>query len=290
MSGIHKALRVVPTNSLYKSLCEEVRRSVSRASRGFFQIDAATPWSRLTFNRGEEYLVVCSLSDIDPAKVNTQRADHTSLYVFVEDLPPEAIAERIQSIPRRAKFHLDNEGQYNRRVNVVRRIVNGRFASRFTPIVDAWIEYSGTGYFVALSHDMSTMRIPLADLQRFIGSDQDKISNYEIDEDGSFVYWPHADAHFGWRQLQNFVDPASVAAAKSEEAVYRRSFGSAMRLVREQRKLSQQDIAGFTNRHIRRFESGTLFPKKKALESLAAAHGLSLAEYLHEIAQAMQPT
>jgi transcriptional regulator with XRE-family HTH domain len=57
-----------------------------------------------------------------------------------------------------------------------------------------------------------------------------------------------------------------------------------MRAVREEHGLRQGDIPGLSERQVRRLEQGHAFPQAKTVEKLAAAHGLSVADYLKELA------
>ena len=60
---------------------------------------------------------------------------------------------------------------------------------------------------VVLFPAFDRLRVPLSKLTKHLGTNKDEIGAFEIDEDGSFLYWPHADVHLGPDQLHAMVDP-----------------------------------------------------------------------------------
>lgn len=148
-------------------------------------------------------------------------------------------------------------------------------------IVDAWME---DGQLVLLSPSFERLPVPLVKLAKFLGSNREEVAAFEIDEDGSFLYWPHADAHFGWEQFLYLVEPAAAVAARQKAEAFNQRYGAAIRSLREKAGLKQSGIEGMTERNLRRVEHGELRASKATLETLARAHGLSLEEYLKQVA------
>jgi hypothetical protein len=107
----------------------------------------------------------------------------------------------------------------------------------------------------------------------------------KIDEDGRFLYWPHADVHLGWQQFRQIADPAAAVVARQKTAEFNRRYGAAIRLLREERALKQADISGLTARHLRSVEHGDQPASKAMLEALAKAHGMAIEDYLKELAK-----
>jgi hypothetical protein len=54
------------------------------------------------------------------------------------------------------------------------------------------------GHFIITNKAGSTIKVPLASLPCLSKHALDDVLNYELDSDGSFVYWPSLDIHFGW--------------------------------------------------------------------------------------------
>jgi nitrite reductase/ring-hydroxylating ferredoxin subunit len=148
-------------------------------------------------------------------------------------------------------------------------------------IVDAWVE---GGTLVVASPGFDRLRVPLNDLHRVVGAATDDIKAFEIDEDGSYLYWPHADVHLGWEQLQGIVDPTTLLAAQQRSAAFNLQYGRVIRMLREEHGLKQSEIVGIADRHLRRIEHGQVAATSSVLASLAQAHGMDLARYLAELA------
>ena len=97
-------------------------------------------------------------------------------------------------------------------------------------IADAWIEGEA---LVVLSPGSETLHVPLNELHRVVGAAIDNIKAFEIDEDGSYLYWPHADVDLGWEQLQGILDPTTLLAARRRSAAFNLQYGRAIRAFRE---------------------------------------------------------
>ena len=122
-------------------------------------------------------------------------------------------------------------------------------------------------------------------LVRFIGTDKTTAAAFEIDEDGRFLHWPHADVHLGWTQFQQIIDPASALATAGKTDQYNKRYGAAIRAIRESHGLKQADVQGITDRQLRRVEQGQQTASRATLEALAKAHSLSLEEYVNRLAK-----
>ncbi|NLE36878.1 MAG: helix-turn-helix transcriptional regulator [Pirellulaceae bacterium] len=80
------------------------------------------------------------------------------------------------------------------------------------------------------------------------------------------------------------ADPVSSLAARQKTEVFNRRYGAAIRRLRMEAGLKQSDIAGLTERNLRRVEHGQLAASKSTLQSLANAHGMALEDYLDGLA------
>ena len=139
-----------------------------------------------------------------------------------------------------------------------------------------------------LSPHFERMRVPVQEIVKYIGDDPALQRDFEIDEDGSFLYWPHKDVHLGWEQCLYLIDPAAALATKDRTAKFNKSYGAAIRSFRKEHRLTQVEIQGLTERHLRRVEKGEVLASKATLEALASSHGVSLAEYMQEIAKRIE--
>lgn len=131
---------------------------------------------------------------------------------------------------------------------------------------------------------LKNWEIPFRVLPALAAITPEKRADFEIDEDGSYLYWPSSDLHLDLEALRATVDPEWQEKLAAERAMYDLRFGQALATVRKAHHLKQTDIPGISSRQIRRIEKGWR-PKLATLRKLSQAHGLSVNEYLEEIAQ-----
>lgn len=131
---------------------------------------------------------------------------------------------------------------------------------------------------------VKTWEIPFDSLPALKAIPADKRAEFELDEDGSYLYWPSADIHLEMEALRAAVDSELQEKLAAKKAMHDRRFGEGVAAVRKAHKLKQTDIPGVSERHIRRIEKGDS-PKLATLRKLAQAHEMSVNEYLEEVAQ-----
>jgi ribosome-binding protein aMBF1 (putative translation factor) len=111
------------------------------------------------------------------------------------------------------------------------------------------------------------------------------LPNFELSESGSALHWDAGDVDLNLDGILYYVDPKvrrEQDKASREEAS---RYAGAIRALREEHRLTQGDITGLTERQVRRVEQGESTPRSETLRKLAAAHGLSLDQYLKELAK-----
>lgn len=202
--------------------------------------------------------------------------------LFADAMPVESTGARLPRLnvrdPRRIHV-VSSRGDF---AGVVYRLLLGMTVDATPPsIVDAWLE---DGQLVLLSPSFERLAIPLKKITRAIGQRFRKAREFEIDEDGRFIYWPHADVHLGWQQLEQIVDPPGAVVHKRASSDFARRYGNAIRRLRQRSGLRQKDVVGISPRHLRRVESGKQPISRAVLEALARAHRLEIDEYLAKIA------
>lgn len=130
------------------------------------------------------------------------------------------------------RLHLAAERSPKLIVVFISRLFSGiAQADGLSPIVDAWVENEN---LVLLSPTFDRLSVPLKQLEKFIGAETEEIAAFEIDEDGRFLFWPHADVHLGWEQFLQIVDPTSAVAAQQRSKVFNERYGAAIRALCEQ--------------------------------------------------------
>ncbi len=111
--------------------------------------------------------------------------------------------------------------------------------------------------------------------------------NFEIAEDGSFIWWPSEDIHLDLDAIRTVTDTAWRKKAERLRRVHGREYGAAIATVRREHALRQTDIPGVSERQLRRIEeSGAV--AVRTMEQLASAHGIALADYLDELARKLR--
>jgi hypothetical protein len=112
--------------------------------------------------------------------------------------------------------------------------------------------------------------------------------NFEIAEDGSFIWWHAADVHLDLDAIRSVIDPARRRKAERLRRAYGREYGAAIAGFRRECGIKQSEIPGFSERQLRRIEqSGDV--SVNALRALAEAHRMSLDEYLNAVAHRISP-
>jgi hypothetical protein len=151
-------------------------------------------------------------------------------------------------------------------------------------ILDARIE---DGVLHLISPNFDRLEVPITKIPEFAKGDSSKIQKFEIDEDGSFIYWPEFDAHLGWAQLQQLVNPEAALKAFQESREFNNRYGKAVQKIRELAGLKSSAISGISEKQLRRIENGECQLTSNAIEVLSQAHKLAPNEYMMKLAEAL---
>ena len=131
--------------------------------------------------------------------------------------------------------------------------------------------------------DLKTWEIPFKSLSCLDRVPQSERGNFELDEDGSYLYWECADLHVDLEDLKAAVDPEFLEQLLIKKLEYGKSLGYAIAAVRKAHKLNQDGIDGLSGRHLRRIENEGHAPTLDTLKKLATSHGLDLEGYLAQV-------
>jgi hypothetical protein len=111
------------------------------------------------------------------------------------------------------------------------------------------------------------------------------LADFEVSETGSCIHWKDGDVDLDLEGIRAYADPE---ARRQHEAARRKDaarYAGAIRKFREEHGLKQTDIKGLSERQVRRLEGGDTFPHSSTLNKLAAAHGMSVNDYMGELAK-----
>lgn len=128
------------------------------------------------------------------------------------------------------------------------------------------------------------LRVKVDDVRALRNTAQDQLSDFTIADDGSYLHWPATDVHLGLEDLKILVDPNLRERVEAEKLLQSERIGTSIRTLRRSCKLTQASIPGVSERQVRRIENGAT-TSVSALRKLARAHGMSLTDYVNEIAR-----
>ncbi len=114
----------------------------------------------------------------------------------------------------------------------------------------------------------------------------DERSQFQIEEEGVFLHWTEADVHLDLHDIRLALDPKLQAKAKAQKLAHDKSFGSAIRVLRQKSGIAQTAIPGLSARHVRRIENGYV-PGVESIDALARAHGMEPDDYLEMVTEIM---
>jgi len=149
-------------------------------------------------------------------------------------------------------------------------------------IIDAWWEED---QLVAINPSFKRVHVPLERLRPLANHPREKLSDFQIDQEGAFIFWPKLDVHLGWDQLVQAVDEQAYLRARQQSADFNKRYGVAIRKLREQSDLRQSDVPGLTPRQVGRIERGECRATHSALTKLAEAHGMDANRYMCRLAR-----
>jgi hypothetical protein len=107
---------------------------------------------------------------------------------------------------------------------------------------------------------------------------------FEIQDNGSCLYWESADIHLDFESLLYYVDKEFRAKVDQESASRFKAYGKAIAKVRTAYDIPVDGITGIKAEDVQDIESGELRPETIALACYADALGLELNEFLNKVA------
>jgi len=245
--------------------------------------------------KGPAGVVVLSHPDDDPvAFTDTALADILSGAFFLLFTEPTTHPEQIMQWTRRANIRAENrlhvvKVQSLETLDVSQLLGRVCFAlsedNKRGGIIDA---YQIGDSLVVRGPKHRLLHVPLNALSSLRDKPREAQRKFEIDPDGSFLYWPDLDVHLGWNQFLHAVDPEALRKAQQRGEGFNQRYGAAIRSVREAAGITQSKVTGLTDRQVRRIEQGEGRATSKALAALAAAHGLDGNIYLEKLAKALK--
>jgi hypothetical protein len=248
-------------------------------------------WRTLSSGSGVPLLVAWTSTFIDREKIrrlrNLKRAK--IFLLFQGDLPFEAVADRMVWLGLHDDKRICIVAEDKEVETFVERILlaldRGGYEGR---IIDARWEGDTLVVVSPAANCFNKLRVPLEKLPVFQGRNRQELENFEIDEEGIFIYWPDLDIHLGWEQFEQAVDKGAYLKAKQQSEAFNKAYGVAIRELRQESQLRQSDIKGLTPRQVGRIERGECRATHNALSKLARAHKMSISDYMNALADLMK--
>jgi hypothetical protein len=288
-------LRIVP----YGTITEKLQTVVSEGRFRGASISTAERMRSVSSRRGASEFWIASSREINDAFNRRFRQSATPtarLLVLNESLSSDNLLAQIVQLPIRSpdrvcivdlacglgKTHVSIHSLLQRLASLARATEGNDGTTR---ILDATIE---DDVLHVVSLNFQRLDVPLAKIESLAGDDLTALQEFEIDPDGSFIYWLRLDVHLGWAQLRQIVDPIAAHRAQQKSREFNTRYGKAVRKVREEAGLKLTDIEGISDKQLRRIESGNCRLTTNAIEALAKTHKLTPNEYLERLAGALE--
>lgn len=253
-------------------------------------------WNDLPSRGVGRLFIVCSLDDltrerIEQIRMLRQLRGRDKVFLLLKgEMPSRAVVDRMAWLDVRddSRVHFAETDRRDEQLLAERFLAALDCGDDEHRILDAWWEEETLVVVSPAKSGFRKLRIPLAKLSVLRNRSRNELHHFKIDEDGLFLYWAELDVHLGWEQFEMAVDRRVCLKAKQQSDAFNRSYGSAIGGLRRASGLRQTDVKGLTARQVGRIERGECRATYGALEKLAQAHRMNLADYLDKLAALMQ--
>ena len=277
-----------PTVAEVVATCEETGRLFRAALRSVPRhcaeaVRFAPRWEAVSRRGAGPLLIILEITMADDAEwlshVRSLRDRSRAFLAVARNVPCQGIAERVAKLNVRdpGRIHVATASTQEQEKKLFERLLltlgSGQEHER---ILDAWWE---DDTFVAMNPRFKRLHVPLGEIGALAGRPPEDLGDFEIDDDGVFIYWPRLDVHLGWEQFAQLISEADYLRARQQSAEFNKRYGGAIRALRQARGLRQSDVKGLTPRQVGRIERGECRATRSAIAKFASAHGLSSGEY-----------
>ena len=208
----------------------------------------------------------------------------TRYAIIVDDVPLPALVD----IPAVLNLHRpDLRAHLTHDPGIVRRAVVSLLRDqRREAILDAYVFEARLAVILA---DLKRRIVNLAEVPSLERVKRQKIADFQVDENGSYLHWPSVDVHLGISQILQAIDPEYLAEVEIERNALDFD-GWAIEGWRLELGLNQADIEGFSERQVRRIEQGVSRLTAPAAAHFARAFGMTTRAFLSELATRTRET
>lgn len=204
-------------------------------------------------------------------------AGSTTRYLIVVDVPDQVLPRVFSALDLRRP---DQRLHATRDAGVIRRLLVA--TARREPMLGIVDAYVWDATLTLVTGDFEFRSFPLNRVPRMGELPFEEQQRFEVDVDGSHLYWPSADLHLGVSQILQNADPMYLADIAIERNGQDHT-GAALRRLREEHGLRQADITGLSERQVRRIEDGISRLRVETAEKFATAFGIDLGVLLDQV-------
>jgi hypothetical protein len=252
-------------------------------------------WGHLPSHGTARLFIVCTLEELTREKIvqiRTLKAIKGRDKVFLllkGRMPSRAVVDRLTWLDVRddSRIHFAETDKGDEETLADRFLLGLDSDEDERRVFDAWWEEDTLVVVSPCRTGFKKIRVSLSELPALKGQPRRMLEDFQIDEDGIFVFWPGLDVHLGWEQFIAAVDPLARLRATQQSDAFNREYGSAIRKLRTQKGLRQSDIHGLTPRQVGRIERGECRATHTALTKLADTHQMTLSAYMNKLATLM---
>ena len=167
--------------------------------------------------------------------------------------------------------------------DAVARMVFARQAKAEARLIASAAVEGGT--LIVWSCEPRRYAVPASEIPSLAKMTPAALANFEVSETGSRIHWKDGDVDLNLDVIRAYADPDVRRQHEAERRKEAARYARAIRKLREERGLKQASIAGLSERQVRRLEEGDTLPQSSTLKKLAAAHEMSVEDYLKELAK-----
>jgi transcriptional regulator with XRE-family HTH domain len=259
-------------------------KSLSKAVRGNARVSFVTKPSQAV----RERMVVGWLSDLDSVKRRRELANTVDVFLRKSDgvlvlIEAKTKAPSYSALETLARWAVRFGAYLAPDEDAVRRMVEARLAGDEARLIaSALIEDES---LVVWSCEPKRYAVRVSDMPALARIDPKHLGDFELNESGSRLHWDAGDVDINLEGILYYVDPKVRKQQDKTSREEAARYAGAIRALREEHKLAQADIPGLTERQVRRVEQGESHPRSETLRKLAAAHGMSIDQYLKQLAK-----
>ena len=137
---------------------------------------------------------------------------------------------------------------------------------------------------VVWSCEPREFRCLVSDIPALKGLSKSRLKKFSVSTSGSRLRWPNEDIDLDLEAFRELFDPKVLEENQARFRQEAKNYAEAIKALRKSKGLKQGEIAGLSERQVRRLESGDVYPHSSTLNKLAAAHDLPAAEYVRQLA------